>query len=43
MDIDVAISKIAIRFLLPDGTTRDLETVIEERKKIEMKYEDSIA
>ncbi len=43
MDIDYAISKIQIDFLLEDGTTKQLETVIDERKKLEFKYVEAMA
>lgn len=43
MDIDVAISKICVDFKLQDGTTKSLETIIDERKKLEVRYEDAVA
>lgn len=39
MDVDYAISKIQIDFLLEDGTLKSMETVIDEKKKLEFKYE----
>ena len=36
-------SKIKCRFVLNDGSVKEFETLIDERKKVEYKYEDSIA
>ena len=36
-------SKIQCRFVLSDGQVKEFETLIDERKKLEYKYEDSIA
>ena len=43
IDVGVVVSKISIDFHLADGTTRNLETVIDARKKAEVKYEDAVA
>ena len=43
IDVKVVVSKISVKFILPDGTQRDLETMIDERKKVEVKYEDAVA
>lgn len=43
MDIDYVISKLSIEFFLSDGSTKQMETVIDGRKKLEYKYEDSVA
>lgn len=40
---NTAISKITCEFKLTDGTTRTIETKVDERKKAEEKYEDSIS
>ena len=42
-DVKVAISKITVLFTKVDGSQHELETVIDERKKIEVKYEDAVA
>ena len=43
IDVKSAISKINVKFTLPDGNEREFETLIDERKKIEVKYEDAVA
>jgi hypothetical protein len=43
MDIDYAIHKIVISFFLEDGSNKILETVIDEKKKLQYKYEDAVA
>jgi Ca-activated chloride channel family protein len=43
MDVKVVLSKLKVRFTLSDGSTRDLETIVEERKKAEIKYEDAVS
>ena len=40
---DMVFSKIQCRFVLSDGQVKEFETLIDERKKLEYKYEDSIA
>jgi hypothetical protein len=43
MDVQSTISQITAEFTLKDGTTKLLETKIEEREKVEAKYEDAVA
>ena len=43
MDATVVISKVNVKFTLPDGTERELETLVDEKKKVEIKYEDAVA
>ena len=41
--INTSINKITCQFNMADGTTRTIETKVDERKKAEQKYEDSIS
>jgi hypothetical protein len=34
---------VNVKFTLPDGTERELETLVDERKKVEIKYEDAVS
>jgi Vault protein inter-alpha-trypsin domain len=43
IDVTCAVSKIMVKFTLPDGTFKELETIIDERFKVEAKYEDAVA
>ena len=43
MDIDYAISKIQVDFIMETGEKKSLETIIDERKKLEYRFEDSVA
>ena len=43
IDVTVVISKVNVKFTLPDGTERELETLVDERKKVEIKYEDAVS
>ena len=38
MEVEAAISKVTIEFTLKDGSTRSLETVIQEKEKVNQKY-----
>ena len=40
---NTSINKITCQFNMADGTTRTIETKVDERKKAEQKYEDSIS
>jgi len=42
-DTESVISKIECEFEMPDGTKTSIETVIENRAKAEVKYEDAVA
>jgi hypothetical protein len=42
-DIDVSFSKIVVDFKLSDGSIRTIETVIGEREKAEVKYDDAVS
>ena len=43
IDVTVVVSKITVDFKLPDGSSRFLETVIDAREKVEVRYEDAVA
>jgi hypothetical protein len=43
VDMNVAFSKITADFKLKDGSIKHVETIIEEREKVEAKYEEAIA
>jgi hypothetical protein len=36
-------TKLIVDFTLPDGTSKTLETKIQERKRAEVKYEEAVA
>lgn len=40
---DTALSKIKVEFTLSDGTVKNFETLIDERVKLEAKYEDAVS
>ena len=43
IDVAVVVSKIKVKFTLPDGKVREFETLVDEKQKVEVKYEDAIA
>ena len=43
IDVTVVISTVNVKFTLPDGSERELETLVDERKKVEVRYEDAVA
>ncbi len=43
VDIEYAISKVQVEFLIESGERKSLETIIDERKKLEYRFEDSVA
>jgi hypothetical protein len=43
MDVAVVVTKVEADFHLADGTVKSFCTVVESRKKAEVKYEDAVA
>ncbi len=43
LDIESVVSKLTCEFTLPDGSKRQLETLIESKERAEVIYEDKVA
>jgi len=43
MDIKAIISKLTCQFTMPDGSISEIETIVEEREKAQVKFDDAVA